>query len=72
MDNVSVLLEDNHVIGVYTSHRKAIQAMLSHTLTRSYKLTEYLFEFDIEYYTFQDDYGHQSNWELQEITPEQA
>lgn len=71
MDNVYVLLLENRVIGVYTSHRKAIQAMLNYNLTRCYKLTEYLFEFDIEYYTFRDDHEHQLEWELQEITPDE-
>lgn len=71
MNNVYVLLVDNHIVGVYTSHRKAIQAMLNYSLTRCYKLTEYLFEFDVEYYTFRDDNGHKSEWELQEITPDE-
>lgn len=71
MNNVYVLLVDNRLVGVYTSHRKAIQVMLNHDLPNSFRLTEYAFEFDVEYYTFRDGRGHKSEWELQEITPDE-
>ena len=71
MDNVYVLHVEDRLVGVYTSHRKAIQAMLEHNLSNSFVLTEYAFEFDIEFYTFQDGHGHKSNWNLQEVTPDE-
>ena len=71
MNNVYVLQVEDHLVGVYTSHRKAIQAMLEYNLPNSFVLAEYAFEFDVEFYTFQDGHGHKLSWNLQEVTPDE-
>ena len=70
MDNVFVLFIDSRLIGVYTSHRKAIQAMIMETLPFGYKMGDYTFDFGVEFYTFTDDKNTERVYELQEVTPD--
>ena len=68
MDTVFVLFLDNHLVGVYTSHRKATQAMIMDMVGR--KLKEYSFQFGTEFFTYADSDDNISAYELQEVTPD--
>lgn len=70
MDNVFVLSINARLVGVYTSHRKAVQAMLMETLPFDYKMKDYGYDFGIEFYTFTDDKDTEKVYELQEVTPD--
>ena len=73
MENVFVLIINSMLIGVYTSHRKAVQAMIMETLPHGYTMTDYTFDFGVEFFTFSDP-GKPSDekvYELQEVTPDQ-
>ena len=72
MENVFVLIINTRLIGVYTSHRKAVQAMIMETLPHGYTMTEYAFDFGVEFYTFSDpdNSSDEKVYELQEVTPD--
>lgn len=63
---VYVLSRDDTLVGVYSTHRKANQTMIMDTLRGGFKLKEYCFEFDIEYFTYVTDDDKQSVWTIQE------
>lgn len=72
MENVFVLILNTLLIGVYTSHRKAVQAMIMKTLPRGYTMTDYTFDFGVEFYTFSDpnNPSDEKVYELHEVTPD--
>jgi hypothetical protein len=72
MENVFVLIINSLLIGVYTSHRKAVQAMIMETLPYGYTMTDYTFDFGVEFYTFSDPAmsSNEKVYELHEVTPD--
>ena len=72
MENVFVLIINTQLVGVYTSHRKAIKAMIMETLPYGYTMTDYTFDFGVEFYTFSDPDkpSNEKVYELQEVTPD--
>lgn len=71
MEKLYVLNIENYLVGVYTSHRKAMQAIFSHTLQDNLKLTDYVFDFGIEYFTYQSENGITVHYDLHEVTPDE-
>ena len=71
MDNVFILSVNDRIIGVYTSHRKATQEMFMDTLPFNYQLTDYSFEFGVEFFTFTDKALIEKTYTIQEATLDQ-
>jgi hypothetical protein len=69
MENVFVLILNTRLIGVYTSHQKAAQAMFMDVLPYGYKMEEYAYDFGVEFFTFRDKEYNEKTYELQEVTP---
>ena len=69
MDNLFVVSCNSRIIGVYTSHRKAVQAIITETLPFGYTMNDYTYEFKVEFYTFTDGKNPEKVYELQEVTP---
>lgn len=72
MDTVYVLFIETRMVGVYTSHRKAMQAMIMDTVSSDMTLVNYEFTCDTEYFTYYDSEDNATLWSLQEITPDQG
>ena len=70
MDTLYVLFFENRLVGVYTSHRKAMQTMIHDTVSSDLQLVNYDYDFGIEYFTYYDADNNESTWELQEVTPD--
>ena len=70
MENVFVLIINTRLIGVYTSHRKAVQAMIMEAIPFGYTMSDYTFDFGVEFFTFTDQLGNEKVYELQEVTPD--
>lgn len=70
MENVYVLFMENRLVGVYTSHRKAMQTLILDTVRQNWKLDRYQFDFGIEYFTYVDDEGNETEYEIQEVAPD--
>ena len=51
MDKLYVVTKDSELIGVYTTHRKATQALIMDTIKEGMKLQDYSFEFGVEFFT---------------------
>lgn len=60
---------NQRVVGVCTSHIKAVQMMFIGTLMSDCHLTDYVYDFGIEFYTFTDESGTEKVYEIQEFTP---
>ena len=71
MENVFVLIINARLIGVYTSHRKAVQAMIMEAIPFGYTMSDYTFDFGVEFFTFTDQLGNEKVYEMQEVTPDQ-
>lgn len=72
MSELYVLMKDSELVGVYTSHRKATQALLMDTLKEGMTLKEYSFEFGVEFFTYiGPESGQPFLWEIQEVTPDE-
>lgn len=71
MNNVFVLFLDNHLVGVYTTHRKATQAMILDAFKYGKKLQDYSFQFDVEFFTYVDADDDICIYELMEVTPDE-
>jgi hypothetical protein len=71
MENVFVLMIDTRLVGVYTSHRKAVQAAIMDNLPYDYKLSDYVYDFGVEFFTFTDDKNSERVYEIQEVTPDE-
>jgi len=70
MNTVFVLFLDNHFEGVFSSHRKAVQAILMHAVPESWKMTDYSFQFGTEFFTYEDIEHNEMTYELMEVTPD--
>ena len=70
MENVFVLIINTRLIGVYTSHRKAVQAMIMEAIPFGYTMSDYTFDLGIEFFTFTDKSENEKVYELQEVTPD--
>jgi hypothetical protein len=71
METVFVLFLDNHFEGVFTTHRKAVQAVLMNAVPKNWKMTDYSFQFGTEFFTYEDDQYNEMNYELMEVTPDE-
>jgi len=69
MDKVYVVSRNDQIIGVFTSHRKAVEAAIMETLPFSYAMTDYAYDFGVEFYTFTDKSGTEQTYSIQEFTP---
>ena len=70
METVFVLFLDNHLVGVYTSHRKATQAMILDSFKEGIHLTDYSFQFGTEFFTYANSVEDTYVYELMEVTPD--
>ena len=70
MENVFVLILQSRLMGVYTDHRKAVQAMIMDSLPYGYTMSDYTYDFGVEFYTFSDNDSNERVYELQEVTPD--
>ena len=71
MSEVYVLMRDGELDGVYTSHRKAVQALIFNTVKSGMKLNDYSFEFGIEFFDYiGPESGLHFSWEIHEVTPD--
>lgn len=70
MENVFVVIIHARVLGVYTSHRKAVQTIIMEALPFDYTMTDYTYDFGVEFFTFSDNNGNEKVYELQEVTPD--
>ena len=70
MENVFVLLMNNQLVGVYTSHRKAVQAAIMDSLPSGYTMTDYAYDFGVEFYIFTNELKIEKTYEIQEVTPD--
>lgn len=72
MNKLYVVMRDNELVGVYTTHRKAMQTLLMDTLKEGMALKEYSFEFGVEFFTYiGPESGLNFLWEIQEVTPDE-
>lgn len=70
METVFVLFLENHLVGVYTTHRKAMQAVLMDAIPKGWSMTDYSFEFGTEFFTYTDAAEDKMLYELMEVTPD--
>lgn len=71
MNELYVLMKDSELVGVYTTHRKATQALILDTMKNGMKLNEYSFEFGVEFFDYiGPESGGHFLWEIQEVTPD--
>lgn len=70
MDKLYVVSLNDRVIEVSTSHRKAVQTAIMETLPFSYTMTDYVYDFGVEFYTFTDKSGNEQTYSIQEVTPD--
>lgn len=72
MNKLYIVTKDSELVGVYTTHQKAEQALIMDTIKEEMKLQDYSFEFDIEFFTYIDSKsGSPFFWEIREITPDE-
>lgn len=70
METVFVLFLDNHLVGVFTSHRKATQTMILDAFHDGRKLQDYSFQFGTEFFTYVDADDDICVYTLMEVTPD--
>ena len=70
METMFVLFLDNHFEGVFTTHRKAVQAVLMNAVPKKWKMTDYSFQFGTEFFIYEDDQCNEMTYELMEVTPD--
>ena len=71
MNTVFVLFLDNHLVGVYTTHRKATQTMILDSFKNGIKLQDYSFQFGTEFFTYVNVADDTYVYELMEVTPDE-
>lgn len=71
MENLFVVIVDTKLVGVYTSHRKAAQAIIMDNLPFGYTLGDYAYDFGVEFFTYTDEKNNERVYTLQEVTPDQ-
>lgn len=69
-ETVFVLFLDNHFLGVYTSHRKATQAIILNSFKEGIHLIDYSFQFGTELFTYTDSAEDTYVYELMEVEPD--
>lgn len=69
MDKLYVVSRNDRVIGVFTSHKTAVQAAIMETLPFSYTMTDYVYDFGVEFYTFTNKSCTEQTYSIQEFTP---
>lgn len=67
MENVFVLFLNAHMVGIYTSHRKATQTLIMDVTRKSWKLFQYQYDFGVEYFSYEHDEIIEL-YEIQEVT----
>ena len=72
METLFVLFLANRLVGVYTTHRKAMQAVLLEAVPKRWKMTDYSFQFGAEFFTYEDDQCNEMTYELMEVTPDKG
>ena len=70
METVFVLFLDGHFERVFTTHRKAVQAILLNAIPKNWNMTDYSFEFGTEFFTYTDPADDKLLYELMEVTPD--
>ena len=70
METVFVLFLDNHFRGVYTTHRKATQAIIMDSFKEGIHLTDYSFQFGTEIFTYANSADDTYVYELMEVMPD--
>lgn len=70
MDNVFIVMDESKAIGVYTSHRKAVQDIIMLTIPFSYAMVDYVYDFGVEFYTFRNKDDIERTYSIQEMTPD--
>lgn len=71
MDKVYVVMQDSDLIGVYTTHQKAIQAIIMDTIKNNMKLNDHSYEFGIDFFDYiGPESGLHFLWEIHEVTPD--
>ena len=71
MNELYVLMRDSELVGVYTTHRKATQALIMDTIKAGMQLSHYSFEFGVEFFDYiGPESGQHFLWEIQEVTPD--
>lgn len=65
-----LILKSGTPIGVFTSHRKAMQELIIRTFRQELTLESYTSDMSIEYFTYADKSGEQSVYMLLELTPD--
>lgn len=71
MNELYVVTKDSELVGVYTTHRKATQALIMDTIKEGMKLQDYSFEFGVEFFTYiGPESGLSFFWEIREVTPD--
>lgn len=71
-ENVFLLMLDRRPVGAYTNHRKAMQELLQRTLKQGFTLSEYLFDFGVEWFTYKDGDGDEIRYAIYEMEPDVA
>ena len=71
MDKLYVLFRSNSFLGVFTTHRKATQAVITDSFREKFHLTDYSFQFGTEFFTYTDSEEHNYLYELMEVTPDE-
>ena len=72
MNELYVLIKDSELVGVYTTHRKATQALIMDTIREGMKLKDYSFEFGVEFFTYiGPESGLPFIWEIRKVTPDE-
>lgn len=71
MEKLYVVLDAHELAGVYTTHRKAMQAVIFDTIKRGMRILDYSFESNVEFLEFiSPDCGAHFIWEIHEVTPD--
>lgn len=70
METVFVLFLDGQFKGVFTTHRKAMQAVIVDAISKSWNMTDYSFELGTEFFTYTNYAEDKMLYELMEVTPD--
>ena len=70
METIFVLFLDGHFKGVFTTHRKAMQAVIVDAISKGWNMTDYSFELGTEFFTYTNSVGDKMLYELMEVTPD--
>jgi hypothetical protein len=66
-----VVMRNGALFGVYTSHRKAMQAIIVNSLRNELQMKDYSFELGVEFFDYiNPETDIHFLWEMQEVTPD--